>query len=303
MMRHHWRSVCRSGFISGFMGKAVEVVLDGRLGNQMFQYALGRSLSLRLGLPLVLHTSELSLGLPDPFDLPCFRLSNHQVRNWPVSLFHARTRWLSRFASWGIGATHVVQEASLQFSPDVLSVDGPCLLAGYWQSERYFDSISEQLREDFKFRIAGDADSAEYESRIRSVKSVGVHFRRREYVGHPFHGTCSEEYYRAALDLVVSRLGHDVEVFVFSDDIDWCRHNVRYPLPTTYVDRERMERPYEDLRLMSSCRALIMANSSFSWWAGWLNPGPDKLVVAPKRWFQAPGAVSDLPLSPWLVAI
>jgi hypothetical protein len=288
------------------MGKAVEVVPNGGLGNQMFQYALGGCMSIRLGLPLVLHISESSVGWPDPFDLPCFRLSNHQVRNWPVSLFHSRMRWLSRLASWGIGATRVVEEVSLQFSPDVLGVDGPSLLAGSWQSERYFDSISDQLREDFMIVTAQDARSAECQTRIRGVKSIGLHVRRGDYVTLPacnaFHGTCSKDYYDAALRLILSRLDQDVELFVFSNDMKWARENIQYALPTTYVDWNQ-DRSYEDMRLMSSCRALIMANSSFSWWAGWLNARPDKLVVAPRQWYRAPGAVSDLPLSPWLVAI
>jgi hypothetical protein len=197
----------------------------------------------------------------------------------------------------------LIKERDLQFHPEVLQVSGPCQLVGYWQSERYFESIAGQLREDFTFLPPQDARSVECESRIRRVKSVGLNFRRTDFVGSSTFDTCSEDYYAAALELVVTQLGRDVELFVFSDDIDWCRHNVRYSFPTTYVDWEGMDHTGEDLRLMSACRALIMANSSFSWWAGWLNPRPDKVMVAPRQWFRAPGKVSDLPKSSWLIAI
>ena len=288
------------------MKLAIEVVMDSGLGNQMFQYALGRSLSVRLQRPLILDTS---LMFRDPgwgFDLRHFRLGQQRVRNWPFLPWRIRMKLLRVLASQGMELVRWIEEPSLQFSPEVLETDKPCVLNGYWQSEHYFDSISDQLREDFMIVTAQDARSAECQTRIRGVKSIGLHVRRGDYVTLPacnaFHGTCSKDYYDAALRLILSRLDQDVELFVFSNDMKWARENIQYALPTTYVDWNQ-DRSYEDMRLMSSCRALIMANSSFSWWAGWLNARPDKLVVAPRQWYRAPGAVSDLPLSPWLVAI
>lgn len=288
------------------MRRAIEVLIDSGLGNQMFQYALGRSLSVRLHRPLILDTSLLFQEPGWGFDLRHFRLGRHRVRNWPFLPWRVRMKLLRILASQGMEVVRWIIEPGLQFSSEVLATDKPCVLEGYWQSERYFDSISDQLREDFMIVTAQDARSGECQTRIRSVKSIGLHVRRADYVTLPscnaFHGTCPKEYYDAALELIVSRLGPDAELFVFSDDMKWVRENIQYALPTTYVDWNQ-DRSYEDLRLMSSCRALIMANSSFSWWAGWLNARPDKLVVAPRQWYRAPGAVSDLPLSLWLVAI
>ncbi len=290
------------------MAQSIEVVLDGKLGNQMFQYALGRHLSLRTGLPLVLHTAELSLG-PDPFNLPWFRLGPHRVVRQSPGRLRRKIRLLPRLRSLGWTASHLIQEPDLRFSSAVLDVNGPCLLVGYWQSERYFEAITDQLRQDFRLIPAQDARSAACEARIRGVSSIGLHFRayghaqrdREEAIA--FHGRCSLDYYGAALELVLSRIGRDVELFVFSDDIAWCRSNFRFPFPTTFVDWNRQNTAYEDMRLMSACRALIIANSSFSWWAGWLNRWPDKIVVAPKRWIQAAGVVSDLPSSNWVTAV
>ena len=293
-------------YLADIMGKAVEVLLDGRLGNQMFQYAFGRSLSLRLCRPLILNTSLLFREQSLALDLRHFRLCPHRVRHWPLLPLIMRMKLLRGLASLGMGRASVIHEPSLQFSPEVLAVGKPGVFTGYWQSERYFDSISGQLREDLTLVAPQDARSATCQRRIREVNSIGIHVRRADYVTKPdsnaYHGVCSKEYYDAALRLILSRLGNGVELFVFSDDMEWARANLQYGLPTTHVDWN-LDRNYEDLRLMSSCRALIMANSSFSWWAGWLNPRPDKLVVAPRQWYRAPGVVSDLPLSPWLVSI
>ena len=287
--------------------KSVVVTLLGGLGNQMFQYAMGRALSIRLALPLVLDISMLRFRTnaytPRDYELGCFRLSGQRLRDTPVWFFRARNtvgRWL---VSQGIDSTRFITEQSLQFDPEMLQVNGPCHLQGHWLCERYFESIAAQLREDFAFLPAPPARSLEYESQIRGVKSVGAHFRRGDFTDRPFPGQCSEDYYRSALEMVASRLGGDLELFVFSDDIDWCRQNVRHPLPTTFVDLRGIAPPFEELRLMSACRAFVMANSTFSWWAGWLNPRPDKVVIAPRHWIQVPGYVCELPNSPWLTAI
>jgi hypothetical protein len=282
--------------------KSVTVTLLGGMGNQMFQYALGRTLSVRTGLPLVVDRSMLRMRTPAQpardYALGCFRLSPHRVRDLPFFAARYRSDVLRRFAS-----IQFIDEQSLQFQPEVLQVNGPCQLQGYWQSERYFESIAAQLREDFTLLPPQGVRSAAYEARIRGTKSVAVNFRRKDFVGSSYHGTCSEQYYAAALDLVVEWIGRDIEIFVFSDEIEWCRQNVRYPFPVTFVDLEGQESDYELMRLMSACRALIGANSSFSWWSGWLNSHPDKLVIAPRKWYQAPGVVSDLPDSPWLIAL
>ena len=289
-----------------FLRRPIEVVMDAGLGNEMFQYAIGRALSIRLERPLVLDISLLFQSPGWEFDLPCFRLGEHSVRDFPYPLWLARTHALRRLASCGIELMRFIDEPPLQFSSEPLQVQKPCILRGFWQNERYFESISRHLRDEFTIIREQDPRSAECQERIRRVKSIGLHVRRGDYLvppgGEDFHGICSMEYYGAALRLILSRLGPDAELFVFSDDMAWAGENIRYDLATVYVDWNA-DRNYEDLRLMSACRALIMANSTFGWWAGWLNPRADKVVVAPRQWFRAPGATSDLPNSPWLIAI
>ena len=126
---------------------------------------------------------------------------------------------------------------------------------------------------------------------IRACESVSVHIRRGDYLSNPafyrFHGVCAVEYYEAA----VGHLAGAVEnpcFFLFSDDLDWARRNLRLDYPVTYVDHNGEDKDYEDLRLMSQCKHHIIANSSFSWWAAWLCANPGKIVIAPRKWFNDP---------------
>lgn len=285
---------------------SIEVVIDPGLGNEMFQYAIGRALSERLGLPLVLDTSLIFQSPGWAFNLPCLKLGRQDVRDWPYALWCARNRSLEKLDSIGLSPKQFVTEPHLHFWDGIDQVRGPCILRGFWQSERYFESVATRLRQEFTVVRAQDPRSAECMGRIRRARSIGLHVRRGDYLPVPgeedFHGTCPREYYDAAMKLAVARLGPQAELFVFSDDMAWTRENIRYDVPTVYVDWNA-GRDYEDFRLMSACRALIIANSTFSWWAGWLNPHPDKLVVAPRRWFLAPGVVSDLPKASWITAL
>lgn len=290
------------------MGGSIEVMLRGGLGNQMFQYALGRALSIRSGLPLVLDLSALGfdVAVARRYELACFRLCEHGMRKLPQPLHRAREVALRLLARIPVASTYLIKEPALAFEPEVLRHGGPCRLDGYWQSERYFESIAARLRRDFEFLPPPDSRNAECMARMQRSNSVGLHIRRSDYVTDPaanaLHGTCAREYYDAALEVVRSRFGSGFELFVFSDDIEWVRANLRFPLSSTYVDWNR-GRDFEDLRLMSACRALVIANSAFSWWAGWLNPDAGKLVVAPRRWYRAPGMTSELPHAKWLTAL
>jgi hypothetical protein len=114
--------------------------------------------------------------------------------------------------------------------------------------------------------------------------------RRGDYVSEPdvsrYHGICPPDYYRSAVDYIAQRVP-DIHLFVFSDDQDWVRDNLRFGPPTTLVAANSPDRGFRDMRLMTLCRHHIVANSSFSWWGAWLNPATDKIVVAPQQWFSA----------------
>jgi hypothetical protein len=261
----------------------VTVRLIGGLGNQMFQYATGRAIAHRRQVPLAL-------------DLRAF--PDHDNRNYSLDVFNI----MAKLTDGGImrlgrlrglcsrvripGLPYVWLERGYTFDPSVLDAPGNLYLAGYWTTEKYFKDVEDILRKDFSFKNAPTDQNAGVADRIRSVNSVSVHVRRSDYVTNPvatqFHGTCSLDYYREAVGFIASRVTNP-EYFVFSDDPDWTRENLRIDGPTTYVTHNTIDNGYEDLRLMTLCRNHIIANSTFSWWGAWL-AAPGGLVVAPKRW-------------------
>jgi hypothetical protein len=140
-------------------------------------------------------------------------------------------------------------------------------------------------------------------SRIGDCQSVSLHVRRGDYATHArtraVLGILPLDYYRAAIDYVAGRT-ESPELFIFSDDIPWAREHLDIPFPCHYIDHNKGPESYNDMRLMSVCRHHIIANSSFSWWGAWLNPAPDKIVVAPRRWFANGWSIEDLIPAAWV---
>lgn len=179
------------------------------------------------------------------------------------------------------------QEAAFHFNqiPPVAFLT----LQGYYQSEKYFKDFESEIRSEFTFIDPCDIHP--------NPKTVSIHVRRSDYVPKPnYHPLCSMDYYEKAMSL----FGEDYSFLVFSDDIPWCRDNFKGP---RFSFSEGLTNS-QDLELMSKCDHHIIANSSFSWWASWLNQQPDKKTIAPSKWF-GPAyngySLSDLYLDDWVV--
>ena len=272
----------------------------GRLGNQMFQYAAGRRLAVRHGVELVLYTSWFDYartkGLSVGPELDPFELDVRLARVWDVARLQnprPAIRALQHLRPSRRPFVTMIGEGSrFAFEPRVLEAGDRTYLAGYWQAEAYFKDVAPLIRNDFRFPALSDG-SREVAAEIDSdpAQSVSVHVRRSDYVSsaqaRALIGSLDLAYYRRAIDVVAASAG-ELAVYVFSDDPAWCRANMSFEHPTTIVDRPLAAgRAWEDMRLMCLCRHHVVANSSFSWWAAWLDPSPDKLVVAPRRWLAA----------------
>ena len=139
---------------------------------------------------------------------------------------------------------------------------------------------------------------------IEGTEAVSMHIRRSDYVSGPYvHNRfylCPLSYYYAAIEILRKSLSYP-DFFVFSDDIQWVKENLRLEYPTRYVDHNGPERDYEDLRLMSLCKHHVIANSTFSWWGAWLSTNPEKIVIAPQHWFKdAKRCTKDLIPGTWI---
>jgi hypothetical protein len=178
------------------------------------------------------------------------------------------------------------------------------VLEGYWQSERYFSSISDKLYQEIRLREGmnelGDRIIEEMQTKI----SISIHIRRGDYLGkaRKLHGVLSTLYYLRAVDYIQSRFP-GAHYFVFSDDPEWCKEHLEFLNSKKIIsDQTRYEAwtPAQELILMSACSHNIIANSSFSWWGGWLNRNKAKIVIAPKRWFSGREEASDVLPIEWV---
>ncbi len=275
------------------------VKLMGGLGNQMFQYAAGLSLARMRNTELLMDLSflktdpsgaytkrdyELAAIFPiknriaDINELsPFLRNRNSKIKRFLQRKFPAHFRY-----AYMAESGHHYHAAFTQYPPYTY-------LDGFWQSEKYFAGSEVHIQEAFKFSHPLGGQNLPLLERIQQGNSVSLHVRRGDYVANTavmnFHGVCGKEYYLQAVEWLSEKAG-DLELFVFSDDTEWCRQNLRFDLPITYVDHNKGKNSYIDMQLMSACKHNIIANSSFSWWAAWLNNNPDKQVIAPFRWFQ-----------------
>lgn len=256
--------------------------LHGRLGNQMFQYAAARALAERLCTRVVLDDrTALQKGdgtLLRVFDLP-------QLAQAPLPPAR-HTRPLA-YAAWRAMKLRprIRREKTLGFDPAFTGWADDGYLHGYWQSERYFADIAQDIRRAFAFRTPMSTRNAEMAAQITSGTSVALHVRRGDYVSVNAMALCDQAYYDAALDAIRSRMDTDPTVFVFSDDPAWAKDNLPLPFEKVVVDFNGPDADYEDLRLMTLCQHNIIANSSFSWWGAWLGETQDSLVAGPARWF------------------
>jgi hypothetical protein len=283
----------------------IRVTLTGGMGNQMFQYATGRRLADHLGTGLTLDIS--GYVNPKPHLTPRhYELSAFAIRAELDDRDHFSRRLLTRLQETmpipARGIRTQLREQSFSFDPRVLSAPDGTVLHGYWQSELYFSDIRARIVDDFQFIEPPDAVNQAMAARIHDVTAVSLHVRRGDYVTNQRHGTKPLDYYSAALEIMSAKID-EPHFFVFSDDPSWCKQNLRIEHPTTYIDHNNADTGYKDLGLMSQCRHHIIANSSFSWWGAWLNRYPDKIVVAPERWFaDASIDTGDLYPPEWLKA-
>ena len=263
----------------------------GGLGNQLFQYAAARAVSLRNGTELVLDTRLAPDGSHWAFALNHFNIKARIVE--PSELPPAKANPV-KYALWrAFGRSpKFVRERGLGYQDRIAHAADDTYLHGYFQSERYFADVLDQMEDDLRIITSPDTQNAEYAERIASAgHTVSLHMRRGDYLGSPksnaTYATCDEAYYLRALELL-SDGQSDLKVFVFSDDPSWVRDNLKLPYDMIAVGHNGPDKHYEDLRLMSCCTDHVIANSTFSWWGGWLDRRPEARVVGPAKWFNDP---------------
>jgi hypothetical protein len=262
--------------------------IRGGLGNQLFQYSAARTLADYLNVSLGLDTREYDETSPYKMSLNHFNIRANL--NPPDLIKHKKDGKLGYIFDYiKRNQKKVYKEPFLMFDKNLFSkVDGT-YLKGYWQSEKYFLQNRRNILNDINFIQKPNEFNAKNLKEIKRSTSVSLHIRRGDYLSNKSynstHGICSLSYYINAVEAIKNHLGENIKVFAFSDDPDWVHENLKLSAEIKFINNNSSENSFEDLRLMLNCDHNIIANSSFSWWGAWLNQNPDKIVVAPKKWY------------------
>jgi len=266
------------------------VQLRGGIGNQLYQYAAAKSLSLATNNELKLYFEDTNkwtnrayalgaFNIPEPFASPS------EVRRFKPD--RGLKRALKKSLGMDVDKKLYLEKENFTFDPSFFKLKGDIFLSGYWQHLQYFQSYEEPIRQCLQFEAPVFGENKAMLERILSAKqAVSVHIRRGDYVSmseHTGFAILSEDYYQKAASYLSDQLDKPT-FFIFSDEPDWVKSSFGFDYPMVVVDVNAEGLPHEDLRLMSSCRHHIIANSTFSWWGAWLNPKKGKIVVAPQQW-------------------
>jgi hypothetical protein len=283
--------------------------IDGGLGNQMFQYAYGLYLARKHKTELVLDLGSYASRPQHGYSLDHFNIQARVADQGVHRRLPLRYRPDSvprRFLPDCLNPAVLsrVKEVPFGFRPHYLEAHDKSYLVGYWQSEKFFPGMRDTLVEHFTPRNKLSKASLRVIDRMHQFPSIALHIRRGDYLNSPYaaqlYEQVSRDYYQACINQWMGRM-LNVRVFVFSNDLDWCRENLQLPARTQFVNHSTSQNAFEDMIMMSHADCCVTANSTFSWWAAYLNERADKTVFVPRQWFR-PGTLdaSNIACSDWL---
>ncbi len=283
--------------------QCVAVALSDGLGNQMFQYAAARAISLRADLRLKLDLGIFQSGdgfrryMLSPF-LPNAEFLTNEERTALIGPHStATTQWWPYRVLDSLRPLHrrrLIIQTGWHFHDHLLKVRTPCLLRGHWQSEKYFYDFTELIRREFSYLEQNPLTNTKLQHEISNSNSAAIHVRRTDYLAaHTagIHGVCPLDYYERAVREIEKRFGK-VRWWIFSDDSSWVQEQPFFR-SLGHILSGDPNNPLEDFQLMRSCQHFVIANSTFSWWAAWLGEKTNSLVIAPQRWFTTPNRDSS----------
>ena len=273
----------------------VEVEISGGIGNQLFQYAAAWALTTHLQAELVLDVSwyERAVQSVDRRHMKLDDFLDLSKIKRVASSLHPRIELALKRAKYYKVINDTNTNSQMLTS---LASRRHIRMRGYWQSEQYFTPVADLLRSSFFEHLTMSSFASEMANQIRSSMSLGLHVRRGDYVtSHKtssFHGVCEKEYFTNAMSVVLKSTKID-KLYVFSDDIQWCKENLCLDIPSVFIESSVSDT--EQLKLLSLCHHHVISNSSFSWWAAWFGCSEEQIVVYPKAWFADGSSLKNMP--------
>ncbi len=276
------------------------VRLWGGLGNQLFQYATAKALAIRNNTILKIDLSLLENQTKGPlepqreFDLKVFNISPEFASESEIKFYNPpsnnlfdklNAKWLNlRFPN----RTYI--EKYFHFDKSINALPDNTCLVGNWQSPKYFQDVDHELKKIISFREDISEYSKELAKEINQTNSVCINVRRSDYITHPEYskilGFKGLEYLLPAVEKIKKSV-ENPSFYIFSDDIKWCEEVLQPKIGGRVIDHSHKGWKFGNyLQLISLCKHQIIPNSTFGWWGAWLNQNPDKIVIAPKIWYQ-----------------
>jgi hypothetical protein len=282
------------------------VNIYGGIGNQMFQYAFGRSISIDKKQILKLDLTSFEHYNLRSFLLDKYKLQLNIVSKDEIGKFNLNNRYkryiFKKFSKIFPLITRIhFENNEFAFNSHVHKSNAEYYI-GYWQSFKYFENIREILLVEFSLKSPLDQQNRHILSKIQNCNSVSIHIRRGDYVSisrqSKGHALIPLSYYINAVKIIITKVKNP-HFFIFSDDILWVRDNLKLQFNVDYIDFNN-DYPERDINLMKNCKHNIIANSSFSWWGAWLNENKEKIVIAPKKWMNNLESSKDLIEPNWI---
>ena len=272
--------------------KIVNII--GGIGNQMFQYAFAYMLSIKNPNEKVYIDTSLfnGYGLHNGFELErVFGLKLPKAKWYQI----AKVNWYMPMYKLSRGIRNILPKRKsvyrnhmyMTYDANAFKQKGNKYYDGYWQTAKYYDGHRADILNLFQFKPLEDKQNIKYETLLNKEDSVGIHIRRGDYLNSPiYQGICGVDYYIKAIKLAKEKIKNPT-FFIFSNDMTWCKENLMDIIgdcKVYFVDNNIGANSYCDMQLMTMSRCIIMANSSFSWWAAFLNERNDKIILAPQKW-------------------
>jgi hypothetical protein len=270
----------------------IVVELKGGMGNQMFQYAFGRHLAIK---------NKTQLFLDKTFLLDRTLKKDFVYRNYDLNIFKIEEAFVSEKVSKKYNQLRsefkkkldrllvfkklkLIHQSDFNYQNKILDLTDNVYLNGYWQNIRYFEPIAETIRNDFTFihRISDTCENLL--EQIKMSESVCLNVRRTDFISNSNLRVLDISYYENAENKLLKTIQNPL-IFVFSDDIEWCRQNIKLKSKTIFVNHTFAGEKFRNyFELMLNCKHFIIPNSSFAWWAAWLSTNKHKIVIIPKIW-------------------
>lgn len=263
----------------------------GGLGNQMFQYAIGRNLASKMKTNLKLDVKSFDNYSLRSYGLNVFNIHENFATKKELRKFKLFDNTIAKrikpILPDSLKYSIYLEKKEFCFDPEIYEMKGHLYLKGYWQNPKYFEDIEEIIKNEFTIKTKPKGKNQEFLLKIQKCNSVALHVRQGDFVNnlktYKKHGICSLNYYKKATRIIKDKV-NEPYFFVFSDNPEWCTKYLKIDSPAIFMSHNNQNKDFEDLRLMKNCKHFIIANSSFSWWGAWLSNNPQKIVIAPKKW-------------------